>query len=136
MGVQGTAGFSYRANVSNNSLDLSYDHVDSAHLMVVDGIRGLEISPLGDIEFGATQTRTLPPRGFVQSDVSMVHLRYLNVPEAVALALVVFLETLVSFVVLECVVGEPGFGLGCVDTCYINVHKSESNRKKPHSWMT
>jgi len=73
--------------------------------MVVDGIRGLEISPPDDIEFqGVTQTRTLLSRGLARSNVSVVHLRHLNVPKAILLALVVFIETLVALVVLDGVV--------------------------------
>jgi hypothetical protein len=52
MYVRGSAGFSSRAHVSNKTFDLFYTciHVDSVHLMVVDGTRGLELSPLGDIQ--------------------------------------------------------------------------------------
>ena len=86
-----TAGFMLRSN----SLHLLYLHVYSICLMVhvVDGIRGLEMSPLG--EFESTQTRTLLSSIVGRFNVFIVRLQHLDISKAGVFAYMVILEALV-----------------------------------------
>jgi hypothetical protein len=70
------------------------------------------------VTFKVTQTRTLSSDSFDQFDGSMVPPRDLDIPGAIALALVMFLESPVWFVVLGCIVVEP-------KSPFLNVNRSK-----------
>lgn len=77
------------ASLLNGSFGRLY--MNSVRSIVVDGIRGLDISPL--VGFELTQTRTLLTVVLDRSNVLIVQLQHLDISKAGVLASVVALET-------------------------------------------
>lgn len=77
--------------------------MNDVYLMVVDGIRGLKMSPL--VEFEPAPTPTLTQNSLDRPKCSMAPLRHLDDSRADAMVSEVILEILLLFVTPGCVVG-------------------------------